>query len=87
MKKNMKETKVVKKNSVGLIIEAILLLMLFYFFIVSLIIPELYKVVEYIIAFLLIDMSYNALSVNKKDKLGIIEFIVGIIFIVTLVLQ
>ena len=86
MKKNMKEVKVVNKNSVGLIIEAILLFLLMYFIIISLIIPELYKVVEYIIAFLLIDMSYNQLSINKKDRLGIIEFILGIILIVALVL-
>ena len=86
MKKNMKEIKVVNKNSVGLIVEAIILFALFYFIIISMIIPELYKVVEYLIALLLINMSYNALSVNKKDKLGLIEFIIGIVLIVTLVL-
>lgn len=86
MKNNMKEIRVVKKNSVGLIIEAIILFALFYFVIVSMILPELYKVVEYLIGLLLLNMSYNALSVNKKDKVGIIQFIIGIILIVTLVL-
>lgn len=86
MKNNMKEIRVVKKNSVGLIIEAIILFALFYFVIVSMILPELYKIVEYLIGLLLLNMSYNALSVNKKDKVGIIQFIIGIILIVTLVL-
>lgn len=86
MKNNMKEIKVVKKNSVGLIIETIILFALLYFVIVSMILPELYKVVEYLIALLLLNMSYNSLSVNKKDKVGLIQFIIGIILIVTLVL-
>ena len=86
MKNNMKEIKVIKKNSIGLITEAIILFALLYFVIVSMILPELYKMVEYLIALLLLNMSYNSLSINKKDKVGIIQFIIGIILIVTLVL-
>ena len=86
MKNNMKEIKEKKKNSIGLITEAIILFALLYFVIVSMILPELYKMVEYLIALLLLNMSYNSLSINKKDKVGIIQFIIGIILIVTLVL-
>lgn len=86
MKNNMKEIRVIKKNSIGLITEAIILFALLYFVIVSMILPELYKMVEYLIALLLLNMSYNSLSINKKDKVGIIQFIIGIILIVTLVL-
>lgn len=87
MKKLEKTKKNIKKeNNVGVMIEAELLILLVYFLILSAIIPDFYTVVEFIVSFLLLDMSYNNFYVDHKSKLGIIYLTSGIIMLVTTVI-
>ncbi len=73
------------KKSIGIISEAILLVAITYFLIMSLVISDFYQVVEYLIGLLLINLGYNSLLKNKKDKLGIIEIVVGVFELVTVI--
>ena len=72
-----------KKQNIGLVVETVLLFLLLYFLIMSLIIKELYQVVEYITSFLLLNLGYNNFYINKKNKIGIIFLVCGIIMLVT----
>jgi len=66
----------------GLVVEAVLLFGLVYFLIMSLIVPELYTIVEYIISFLFINLAFNNFIKDSKSRIGIAYLVCGIIILV-----
>ena len=83
-----KEENVMKKqiNQVGLFIQIILLVILVYFLTLYIFIPELQKVVDYILSFLLIIMAINNYKVYKRKKMTIIYGIVGGLLLVATII-
>ena len=70
------------KNHVGLIVEAIILFGLVYFLIMSLIVPELYIVVEYLVSFLFLNLAFNNFYQDRKSRIGIAYLVCGVIILV-----
>ena len=70
------------KNHAGLAVEAVLLFGILYFLIMSLLVPELYTIVEYLVSFLFINLAFNNLIKDSKSKIGIAYLICGIIILV-----
>ena len=70
------------KNHVGLIVEAVILFGLVYFLILSLLVPEIYIVVEYLISFLFLNLAFNNFYQDRKSRIGIAYLVCGIIILV-----
>lgn len=70
------------RTHVGLIVEAVILFGLVYFLIMSLLVPELYIIVEYLVSFLFLNLAFNNFYLDRKSRIGIAYLVCGIAILV-----